>query len=152
MFFLKELPTRQMLDRYSERFTEMDIEKTNNALVLLRTASVLMRQLDRYFEQFDLSQSKVLIMIMLDREPGKPTLTMKELSDRLDISQPVLTRTLSALVKKNYVQTTASDKDGRQKLNRLTGRGRKKLYAIIPGYHEILKGVNYECRPGKNTT
>jgi len=139
MFFLKELPTRQMLERYSERFAEMDIEKTGKALVLLRSASVLMRRIDRYFEQLGLSQSKMLIMILLDREPDKPTLTMKELSDRLDISQPVLTRTLCSLVDKNYVETMVNDKDGREKLNRLTKKGRTRLYEILPGYYQILK-------------
>jgi len=138
MFFLKELPTREMLQRYSERFAEMDVEKTSAALVLLRSASALMRQIDRYFEQLGLSQSKILIMIMLDREPDKPTLSMKELSDRLDISKPVLTRTLSALVKKNYVKTTLDNKDGRQKRNCLTDQGRARLYEILPGYYKIL--------------
>ncbi|EIA2085013.1 hypothetical protein V4X21_004664 [Escherichia coli] len=68
MFFLKELPTRQMLDSYQKRFPAMKIDMVESALMLLRQASLLIRILDAYFAKHNLSQLRFLILVVLDRE------------------------------------------------------------------------------------
>lgn len=68
MFFLKELPTRDILEQYHKRFPDMKVDMVENALLLMRQACILLRQLDEYFSKHDFSQLRFLIIAILDRE------------------------------------------------------------------------------------
>ena len=43
MFFLKDLPTREMISGYAQALNVVDVQKTNDALHMLRQASLLIR-------------------------------------------------------------------------------------------------------------
>ena len=73
MFFLKELPTNNMLERYKGLFPSENLTHTKEALSMLRRASLLMRNLEAYFASHGLSQLKFLILIVIHREPEKNT-------------------------------------------------------------------------------
>jgi DNA-binding MarR family transcriptional regulator len=139
MFFLKELPTHQMLETYHERFPEMKVEMVESALLLLRRASLLLRDLEAYFARHGLSQLRYLILIILDREPGSDGLMTSEVAERLDVSRPVMTRTLQLLAKDEFLEIDKHSKDGRARLVRLTKKGREKLYAVLPGYYQVIE-------------
>lgn len=68
MFFLKDLPSRQTLQAYQADYPAMNVDRVDAALHMLRTASLLMRELDNYFASHDLSQLRYLILVVLDRE------------------------------------------------------------------------------------
>jgi len=138
MFFLKELPTREMLETYRKRFPDMNVDKVEAALVMLREASLLMRELDAYFAQHGLSQLRFLIMIVLDREVDGTRLMISEIADRLDVSRPVMTRTIRALIDDGLLAKNAGGKDGRTRLIRLTEEGRKTLDQVLPGYYRLI--------------
>ena len=87
MFFLKELPTQTMIDKYAAQFAEMDREKFSDALHMLRRASLLIRKLEAYFSKHGLSQTRFLILMVLDREPETDSLTISDIVDRLDVSK-----------------------------------------------------------------
>ena len=55
MFFLKELPSRQTLERYSVRYPDLDVGNLEDALIMMRRASVLVRELEKYFDARGLS-------------------------------------------------------------------------------------------------
>ena len=138
MFFLKELPTREILDRYSNRYSDMNIEKTEAALKMLRKASILLRELEAYFSQNGLSQTRFLILIVLDREPELDPLTISDLVDRLDVSKPVITNTLKTLEDEALVEVFECIKDRRAKRISITVKGQQKLHAILPGYYRLI--------------
>ena len=46
MFFLKELPSRQMVDGYADQFADVDVDRVLDALRLMRRASLLIRELE----------------------------------------------------------------------------------------------------------
>jgi len=138
MFFLKELPTRETLETYKKRFPGMNVDKVEAALVMLREASLLMRELDAYFAQHGLSQLRFLIMIVLDREVDGTRLMISEIADRLDVSRPVMTRTIRALIDDGLLAKNAGGKDGRTRLIRLTEEGRKTLDQVLPGYYRLI--------------
>lgn len=138
MFFLKELPSREMLKRYKDRFPNMDLDKTEQALCLLRKASFLIRELDRYFATNGLSQTRFYILIVLEREPNLKSLSMIDFAKRLDVSKPVITNTLKALEKENLVEIVPSKTDARVKIVTITERGRDVLRKVLPGYYAVI--------------
>lgn len=138
MFFLKELPSRQMLEAYNERFPQMNVEEVEAALNLLRRASVLLRLIESYFAEHDLSQTRFLILVVLDRELEHDGLQAKEIADKLDISRPIVTNTLKSMKEEGLLTICAHAEDGRAKWIMLTDLGREKLYAVLPEYYSII--------------
>lgn len=141
MFFLKALPTRAILDRYAERYPEMNVGNMEEALALLRKASRLMRELEAYFALHDLSQTRFLILILLDREPDQDTFVINDLVERLDVSKPVITKAVQSLEKEGFLSLEASATDRRAKLIALRDSGRKKLDSVMPGYYQIINAA-----------
>ncbi|MCW8128037.1 MarR family transcriptional regulator [Microbulbifer halophilus] len=138
MFFLKELPSREMMERYGSRYPEMNVNAVSDALVMMRRASLLIRELEAYFARFDLSLLRFLILIIIDREPGKEALTMGEIKERVDVSKPVMTRTIKTLDSDGLVAVSHRGADRRSKLVLLTESGRRTLDKVLPGYFELI--------------
>lgn len=138
MFFLKELPTRQMLDRYQLCYPQMDVNAVQGALELLRRGSLLMRELEAYFSTHSLSQTRFLTMIVIDREPGQTGMLPSEIADRLDVSRPVVTDTIKALERASLLRSTRTDDDRRAKRLFLTVEGRRVLADLLPGYFLLI--------------
>lgn len=107
-------------------------------LAMMRRASLLIRQLESYFSAHGLSQLRFLFLIVIDREQERRSLTIGEIGDRLDVSGPVIARTLRSLLADKLVRTMADKKDGRSKHVSLTREGERKLEALMPGYIAIL--------------
>ncbi|EGB15985.1 regulatory protein MarR [Pseudodesulfovibrio mercurii] len=141
MFFLKELPTRETLERYHRRFPGMRPEVVMEALVLMKQGSLLIRRMDEYFAAHGLSQLRYLALVVIDREPDREEMTVTELASKLDVSKPVMTRTLKSLVDDGFLAVAADETDRRAKRVRLTGPGRDKLEAILPGYYETIQAA-----------
>ena len=139
MFFLKVLPTRQMLEAYQKRFPDMKIDTVESALQLLRQASLLLRILNAYFAKQNLSQLRFLILVVLDREIDHDGLMSSEVAARLDVSRPVMARTLKTLSDDELLDFDEHDADGRAKLIRLTTKGRRTLQEVLPGYYREIE-------------
>lgn len=138
MFFLKELPTREILERYGSRFPGMNVESVEQALHLLRRASLLLRAIEAYFAEHGLSQTQFLVLIVLDREADDGGLFPSEIAERLDVSRPVVSDIIRALAKRKLIQSSGSTADRRAKLIRLTSAGRSQLEGILPGYYATI--------------
>ena len=138
MFFLKELPTRQMLRGYAARYPEMDADVVDQALRLMRHASLHMRELEAYFAERGTSQTRFLTLIVIDREPNQDGLLPSEIARRLDVSRPVVTATIKALVRDGLLGAVRSTEDGRAKRVSLTANGRVVLAGLLPGYFVLI--------------
>ncbi|WP_260027808.1 MarR family winged helix-turn-helix transcriptional regulator [Leisingera caerulea] len=115
-----------------------DPAQITGALVMMRRASLLIRRLDGYFAAHGLSQLRFLVLIVIDREPERQSLTPNEIAQRIDISKPVLSRTLHALEQDSLIRLASSRTDGRSKEVFLTAEGRQRLHDLLPGYFSIL--------------
>ncbi|PRY95660.1 MarR family transcriptional regulator [Hasllibacter halocynthiae] len=138
MFFLRDLPSRRMVEVYAERHDGLDVEAVRDALVLMRRASLLVRRLEAYFAAHGLSQLRFLVLIVIDREPERDGLSVTEIAERLDVSKPVITRTLAHLVEDGLIAIEADPDDARAKVVRLTEAGRATLSEVLPGYFALL--------------
>jgi DNA-binding MarR family transcriptional regulator len=139
MFFLKDLPTPDILETYHAKFPAMNVKNVDEALHMLRQASLLMRELDAYFAEQGMSQLRYLILVVLDREPGRNgQLMASEVAARIDVSRPVMTRTLQSLISDGWVEMEVHGDDARARLIRLTPTGREKLHLVLPGFYEVI--------------
>lgn len=127
-----------MVDGYADRFEEFDAGKVLDALRLMRNGSLLIRELEAYFALHDLSQLRFLTMILIDREPERKCLLASEIADRLDVSRPVVTRTLKSLEKSALIAISDNADDARSRNVALTQAGVNKLSEILPEYFAIL--------------
>lgn len=139
MFFLKDLPTQDMLQGYQARFPVMDAPTVETALKLLRRASLLLRELEAYFAAHRLSQTRFLILVLLDRDPTVEGLSVTEIAGKLDISKPIVTNTLRALAADGLLKIVTNEDDLRARWVTLTARGRKRLHKVLPGYFELIQ-------------
>lgn len=148
MFFLNELPTRDMLEAYARRFPGMDVPSVEAALGLLRSASVLLRRLEAYFASHGLSQTRFLILVLIDREPERQGLTAMDLVSRLDISKPVVSTTLKSLLREGLLVAAPHECDARSRRLQLSPAGLARLEAVLPGYYAILEAHMHRAPQG----
>jgi DNA-binding MarR family transcriptional regulator len=127
-----------MMQRYADKFPEMDIDKTDEVLVMLRRASLFIRKLEAYFMTHNLSQTRFVILMVLDREPDQEEFVISDLVRRLDVSKPVISNSLKSLEKVGFVAVSDCKSDGRAKKISITDLGRRKVYEILPGYYKMI--------------
>ena len=141
MFFLKKLPTRDMVESYTKTISkdEKDPDIILSRLNGLREASLLIRKLDDFFAGHGLSQLRYLIMIAIDREPERSSLSHKEIGERIDVSKPVITRTLNSMIEDGYLQSKRDKNDGRARYYSLSDQGKLKLHDLLPAYFALIK-------------
>lgn len=137
LFFLKELPRRRMIEGYAEQLA-VDPVTIENALVMMRRASLMIRRLDAYFDRQGLSQLRFLFMIVIDREEDRDSLTVGEITERLDVSGPVVARTLRTLLEDGLISKTSDKTDSRIRHVGLTPLGKERLTSVMPGYFQII--------------
>ncbi len=138
MFFLKALPSREMVDSFADQYSEVQTDDVLDALGMMRNASVLVRQIDQYFAEKGLSQLKFLILMVVSREPERDSLRIQEILDRIDVSKPVMTRTLNGLEKDGLISMVSAVSDKRGRLVSLSTKGRKTFDRVLPGYFLLI--------------
>jgi DNA-binding MarR family transcriptional regulator len=129
-----------MIDGYVSATGVGDVDSVAQALSMMREASQLGRLLDAYFGSHNLSQLKFHILIVIDREPDTDSLRQSEINQRLDISKPVLHRTVTSLLKDGLLVRRDDPEDSRAHLLALTGEGKTVLAAVLPGYFQAISG------------
>ncbi len=138
MFFLKYLPTQSLILNYSEHFPAGAEPQIASKLEMLREASVLLRDLEDFFRERDFSLTRFLICVILDRARAQGGLQHSEIVDRIDVSSPVISRSLKSLIDDKLVAVESDADNKRIKRNRLTEAGQECLQSLMPGYYEIL--------------
>lgn len=138
MFFLKELPTESMVEEYVSKTKVGNSETISEALSMMREASQLIRLVDAYFSSHNLSQLKFLILVVIDREPDIESLRQSEINRRLDVSKPVLNRSVSSLLETGLLKRIEDKEDFRAYKLALTEKGKRTLSKIMPEYFKII--------------
>lgn len=138
MFFLKDLPTKAMIQGYQQKYHELDVTQVEQALQTMRQASLMIRQLEEYFAKHNLSQLRFLILMVIDREPTRNELTAIEIAQRLDVSKPVLSRAIKRLVDDGVLNCEENTQDKRAKCLSLTESGKTLLTQVLPNYFKLL--------------
>jgi DNA-binding MarR family transcriptional regulator len=139
MFFLKDLPSAEMITGVTADVSDVSPPRVLSVLTQLRAASVLLRDVEAYLRGHELSQTQFLALMMIMREPERSSLSAVEIAARLDVSKPVLTKALASLTDKGLIALAASQPaDKRQRQVSLTHKGEQRFAKILPGYFRIL--------------
>ena len=146
MFFLKSLPSTDMIRGFLDQHSGVSADNIQDALILMRRASVLVREIEQYFAKHGLSQLRYLILIVIAREPQRDSLRIHEIIDRVDVSKPVMTRTLAAMQKDGLITLSDDPEDGRGKIVTPTQTAADMLTNLLPGYFEILNAHMEEAK------
>lgn len=142
MFFLKRLPSQSTIARFTgstERAALVD-----QSLQRMRSASLLIRKLEQYFAARELSQLKFLTLMVIEREPERESLRASEIAERLDVSKPVLHRTIQALIAADMMDAQSDPHDKRAEQLFLTDKGRAMLIDLLPGYFAIIEAHQWD--------
>ena len=67
-FSLRDLPQRDILDKYSKRFPNLKKEAVEGCIALLRTASDISKIFERNFAVHGLSEGRFTILMLLYRQ------------------------------------------------------------------------------------
>jgi DNA-binding MarR family transcriptional regulator len=81
---------------------------------------------------------KFHILIVIDREPETDSLRQSEINQRLDVSKPVLHRTVASLLDEGLLVRSEDTEDSRAHRLALTDAGKAMLAAILLGYFETI--------------
>lgn len=127
-----------MIDGYVSSTGVGNTDVVAQALSMMRAASQLGRLLDAYFNAHNLSQLKFLILVVIDREPETDSLRQSEINQRLDVSKPVLHRTVSSLLDAGLLVRSEDSADSRAHRLALTDSGKTVLKTVLPGYFEAI--------------
>lgn len=127
-----------MIDGYVSSTGVGNTDAIAQTLSMLREASQLTRLLDAYFSAQHLSQLKFLILVVIDREPDTDSLRQSEVNQRLDVSKPVLHRTVTALLDAGLLLRSVDLEDSRAHRLSLTDAGKTTLATVLPCYFEII--------------
>ncbi len=141
MFFLQDLPSLEMIDRYASQHAAGKAREIERTLQTLRAASRLIRVLDTYFAQHDFSQLRFLILMVIDRDPGRDRFTFSEIAAKTDVSKPVMSRTIRNLVESGLLVEEADEEDGRVRHYSISPLGQEKLASLLPDYFKLLTTV-----------
>jgi DNA-binding MarR family transcriptional regulator len=127
-----------MVEEYVSKTGVGNSETITQALSMMREASQLIRLVDAYFSSHNLSQLKFLILVVIDREPNIESLRQSEINRRLDVSKPVLNRSVSSLLETGLLKRIEDKEDFRAYKLALTEKGKKTLNKIMPEYFKII--------------
>ncbi|GGX53976.1 hypothetical protein GCM10007385_22710 [Tateyamaria omphalii] len=143
MFFLKDLPSPEMITGVTADIPDVDATHVLTVLEGLRRASILLRDIEAFLRGHGLSQTQFLSLMMIVREPSRTSLSAGEISDRLDVSKPVLSKALAALKTKDLIMLAADQStDKREKQLCLTADGEHRFAEVLPGYFAMLGTAN----------
>jgi len=133
MFYLMDQPTREQFMDLARRYEDMEPDAVRAMVRLLRVGSDLMDAFDRMLGRYGLSQSRFLVLLVLNRDPSAP-LSPSEISSRVGVTRATMTRLLDGLAREGLILRRPHGQDGRRQDLSLTEKGLKLLERILPDY------------------
>lgn len=134
MLLLRDLPRFDTLQRFAERYPDMDIESVSAFLTLLRVASDLIGSLDQYLERYGLLQGRWMVLVLLMREPNLTT-NPSILASKAGVTRATMTGLLENLERDGLIERRTDHDDRRRARVCLTAAGVAKLDELMPDYY-----------------
>jgi len=122
---------------FETRYPDSSARATECAMNLVFTADVLVKQVSRLLQQFELTPASGLVLNMLADSPSP--LPPNEIADRLIITRATVTGLLDSLERRGYVRRTPHPSDRRMLLVEITQAGRETANQYRPVIHRQQK-------------
>ena len=101
--------------------------------------NLIINEIGSYLSRFHLSPSKFNILIVIKHQGKTEGISQVEISKKLIVSAPNMTRLLDKLEKEKLIEKFSQEGDRRVKLIKITEKGSKLLNDVWPGYTAKLK-------------
>lgn len=138
MLQLRDLPSRETLQKFAQRYTQADISAISAFLHLLRVATDLSMALDECLRRYGLLQGRWWVLILLMREENLIS-TPSALAEKAGVTRATMTGLLDGLERDGLVERLLDSQDRRSVLIRLTTTGQVKLDQVMPDYYGRLR-------------
>ena len=143
MLLLKDLPKYDTLQRFADRYAEMDMSAVQTFLMLLRVASDVIENLDACLARHDLLQGRWWVLILLMREKNL-TASPSVLADKAGVTRATMTGLLDSLERAELIERIPNPDDRRMLNVRLTDNGQQRLDEVMPDYYSRVARVMEE--------
>jgi DNA-binding MarR family transcriptional regulator len=141
-FTLKDLPTREVLENFAEKFREIDVEAVLLLLKFNKTSREIMNAAEKHFAGYGLSTSRFTAMMLLYRFRKKGGLSASELAEKTGISRATATGIIDGLEKTGYAKREKEKSTDRRRITiTLTEKGLEFLNSILPDHYRKISGM-----------
>ncbi|MEE9257124.1 MAG: MarR family transcriptional regulator [bacterium] len=145
MFYMRELPSRDLIDAVAREFPELDPTAVEACYFLLRTGSDVLTAFDSNLSRQNMSQSRFIVLLLLKRielrgEGGECAIPSK-LAGQAGVSRGTMTGLLSGLEREGLIERELHNGDRRMFSIRMTKKGKKTLNRIYPDYYNRIAGL-----------
>jgi len=130
-FDMRDLPTREMLQKFSERIPEIDVTATEAMLLFMRTSSNIFKVSTQRYEQFGISSGKFALLILLYRYQDTGLLAT-ELAERAGITKATVTGLIERMERDGLVTRQDHPTDRRMSIIHLTDEGTALMNELLP--------------------
>ncbi len=145
MLQLRDLPTKETLKKFAQRYPQADISAVSAFLHLLRLATDLSVALDTCLSRHGLLQGRWWVLILLMREENL-TSTPSALADKAGVTRATMTGLIDGLERDGLVERLLDSRDRRSVSVKLTAAGQSRLDTVMPDYYRRL----HDCMAGLN--
>ncbi|MCO1604446.1 MarR family winged helix-turn-helix transcriptional regulator [Desulfosporosinus nitroreducens] len=135
-FSLRDLPQREILNKYSKQFSGLNINAVESCIALLRTASQISEVYDKHFATYGISEGKFTILMLLYRQSDYQ-LSPVSLSIKAEVSKATMTGLISGLENQGLIEKAPNPNDRRGYLVRLRPKGLDLLERILPVHYSM---------------
>jgi len=145
MFYMRELPTRDLLDAVGQVFPDLDPTAVEACYFLLRTGTDVLTAFDENLSRHNISQSRFIVLLLLKRlelrEISNGDMSPSKLAEQAGVSRGTMTGLLSGLEREGLIKRELYNGDRRRFSIRMTGKGNKTLDNIFPEYYNRIAGL-----------
>lgn len=147
----KDRPTSHRVTEMNAEYENLDAETVVLFLRFQEVARRLQSSYDDVLAQFDLSESKFIILMFLKRA-GNTGLGVSTIAEKLGVTKATTSKLVHALVKQGFVTQTPSQADKRATVVKSTPLGQRKLAAFLPHNFSTVNTMMAELTPADRTT
>ncbi|WP_016912263.1 MarR family winged helix-turn-helix transcriptional regulator [Mammaliicoccus vitulinus] len=139
-FYLIDSPSVEKLKKLKDEYSNLDITSVLLYLELQKAYKKMKLNHDVLLQNFDLSESKFTIMMLLSHEKDM-LLSPSELSKKIGSKKSTITGVLKGLEKKEFVKRIVLPHDKRTNYVQLTDFGLEKLNEFLPHNYKIVSKI-----------
>lgn len=131
MFKLNEPVDAQKLEKLAKRYKGADPLSLKACFLLLRSGSRVLGELEAIAKNYNLNQSRFLILEMLNQADSK-SMTVSEITDKLDISRATTSILLDSLDNEGLTKRMVHSEDRRKVVVELQAKGVELMEEVLP--------------------
>lgn len=141
LLMLKDLPRYECLLKAAELYPSLDPTASDAFLNLLRTGDNVSDAVGRFWNQWNISQGRFTVLMLLNRACDTPLNTPAELAEAACVTRATMTGLIDTLEKDGLVVREADRNDRRTVHVRLTDRGQTFIQSMLPDYFKYVSEI-----------